>query len=224
MGAFLYPILTCFYVVMFFWGLRSFRESSFWGTSWLLFIMVALTYDNLILTIGVFIGVGETLEVLSLLRYLLNVFLTPTFVFIAWDILRRLRIEWSEYLTIRIVFNLYTFGVTVIGVYTEILWITLEPAYRNGVLQYIPSNHDHIPFALFLTIVPLFISGIFLWHKHRWPILIVGILFAIGIGAMAALMQNTLWVAIAECMLIMSLVLTECKLRHEDFQSTRSVQ
>lgn len=216
MGAFLYPVLTLFYVTLFFWGLRSFRESSFWGTSWLLFIMVALIYDNLILSIGMWIGAGEMLEVLSLLRYLLNVFLTPTFVFIAWDILRRIQIEWAEYLTTRIVFNLYTFGVTVIGVYTEILWITLEPVHINGVLQYLPNNDSFVHIAIFLAVIPLFVSGVFLWHKNRWPILMCGVVLTMLIGCITFIFQNHLWVVIAECLLIICLVLTEWKLRLED--------
>lgn len=219
MGAILYPILTGVYIGLFFWGLRSFRESSFWGTSWLLFIMVALCYDNLILAIGHWIGAGETLEVLSLLRYLLKVFLTPTFVFIAWDILRRLHIEWAEYLSTQILFNVYTFLVTVFGVYTEILWITLEPVSLHGILLYLP-NHHHIPVAIFLSIVPLVLSGYYLWKQLRWPILGFGVLIAIGIGGIALLCQSVIFASIAELLLIVSLVITEWKQRHEDFHRT----
>ena len=216
MGAVLYPLFTFFYLILFLWGLRSFRESSFWGTSWLLFIMVAFIYDNLILTIGQWIGKGDTLEVLSLLRYLLKVFLTPTFVFIAWDILRRLHVEWAEYLSTRLIFNFYTFGVTIIGVYTEILWITLEPYQQFGVLQYLPHNH-HVSFAIFLTIIPLLISGIFLWLKNQWPILMLGTLCALILGVVALMVQISLLAAVSEFFIITSLVLTELKLRNEDF-------
>lgn len=216
MGAVLYPFLTLIYMILFWWGLRSFRESSFWGTSWLLFIMVAFIYDNLILTIGQWIGTGDVLEVLSLLRYLLKVFLTPTFVFIAWDILRRLRIEWAEYLSTRIIFNLYTFSVTVIGVYTEILWITLEPSQQYGILQYLPHNH-HVSSVIFLTVIPLLVSGVVLWQKNQWPILMFGILLAVGLGMIALLVQMTICIAISEFLIIGCLVLTELKLRHEDF-------
>lgn len=220
MGAVLYPFLTLVYMILFWWGLRSFRESSFWGTSWLLFIMVAFIYDNLILTIGQWIGTGDALEVLSLLRYLLKVFLTPTFVFIAWDILRRQRIEWAEYLSTRIIFNLYTFCVTVIGVYTEILWITLEPSKQYGILQYLPHNH-HVSSVIFLTVIPLLVSGIVLWQKNQWPILMMGILLAMGLGMIAILVQMPICIAISEFLIIGCLVLTELKLRHEDFNLSR---
>ena len=146
--------------------------------------MVAFIYDNLILTIGQWIGTGDTLEVFSLLRYLLKVFLTPTFVFIAWDILRRLQVEWSEYLSTRIIFNVYTLAVTVIGVYTEILWNTLEPYRQYGILQYIPHDH-HVSMVIFLTVIPLFIAGILLWQKNHWPILLIGMVCAFGLGTVA---------------------------------------
>ncbi len=216
MGAVLHPVLTLFYFVFFWWGLRSFRESSFWGTSWLLFIKVAFIYDNLILTIGQWIGTGDTLEVLSLLRYLLKVFLTPTFVFIAWDILRRLQVEWSEYLSTRIIFNVYTFAVTVIGVYTEILWNTLEPYRQYGILQYLPHDH-HVSMVIFLTVIPLFIAGFVLWQKNRWPILLIGMVCAFGLGTVALLIQSAIIVSIAEFLIISCLILTEIKLRNEDF-------
>lgn len=216
MGAVLYPLFTLFYVILFWWGLRSFRESSFWGTSWLLFIIVAFIYDNLILSIGQWIGKGDTLEVLSLLRYLLKVFLTPTFVFIAWDILRRLQIEWAEYLSTRLLFNVYTFGVTIFGVYTEILWITLEPSHQFGVLQYIPHNHQ-VSFMIFLTVLPLLIAGLFLWRKNHWPILWLGTFCAFVLGVVALIVQVSIIAAIAEFLIIISLVLTELKLRNEDF-------
>lgn len=206
-------------LLYFFWGLRSFRESSFWGTSWLLFIMVALCYDNLILAVGSWIGAGETLEVLSLLRYLLKVFLTPTFVFIAWDILRRLHIEWAEYLSTRILFNFYTFFVTVFGVYTEILWITLEPVSHHGILLYLPNDH-HIPLAIFLAILPLVLSGYYLWRKLRWPILGCGVLITICMGGVAIFYKSVIFASIAEFLLIVSLVITEWKQRHEDFHRT----
>lgn len=216
MGAVLYPLFTCFYLLLFCWGLRSFRESSFWGTSWLLFIMVAFIYDDLILTMGQWIGKGDILEVLSLLRYLLKVFLTPTFAFIAWDILRRLQIEWAEYLSTRLLFNLYTFGVTIFGVYTEILWITLEPSQQFGVLQYVPHNH-HVSYVIFFTVIPLLVAGFFLWWKNQWPILMLGIISALILGVIALFLQNSMLVAIAELLIIISLVLTELKLRNEDF-------
>ena len=62
MDSFLYPVLTIGYLALFIWSFRSFRESFFWGTSWVLFIILALVYDNLILSLGIWLGQSELFE------------------------------------------------------------------------------------------------------------------------------------------------------------------
>lgn len=222
MDAFLYPIITVLYLTLFIWSFRFFRESSFWGTSWVLFIIVAFIYDNFILSVGNWIGVGETLEVLSLFRYLLHVLLIPTLVFVSLDILRRINVDWSEYLSVQIIYNLYTFTLTVIGVFTDILWIHLEPVQQNGVIRYIASE-SHLPYSSILTLIPLLISAIMVWRRLRWPILLMGIFLMVG-GGMVAIVANSQVIGAAfELILMWSLVMTEQKLNHEDFHTPPSM-
>ncbi|SEN48472.1 hypothetical protein [Lihuaxuella thermophila] len=221
MDAFLYPVITCLYLILFIWSLRFFHESSFWGSLWVLFIIVGLIYNNLILSVGRWIGVGDVLEVLSMFRYLLHVLLTPTLVFVALDILRRIHVEWSEYLSTRIVYNLYTFSLTVVGVYSEILWINLEPTEINGVLAYIPADSNiHFSYSTFLTLIPLLISGIVVWKRLRWPILIFGVLMALAGGVLTLASESMSLGSAFELILMWSLVVTEQKLKHEDFHPT----
>ncbi|TCS95710.1 hypothetical protein [Hazenella coriacea] len=223
MDAFLYPLLTLLYIVLFIWSFRTFYESSFWGTSWVLFILVALIYDSIILSIGNWIGVGEWLEVLSLFRYLLQVLLVPTLVFVSLDILRRIDVEWSEYLSIRIAFNLYTFGITVLGVFTEVIWIHLEPISSHGLLRY-ASTDSHFPFSALFMIIPLFIAAIMVWKKLRWPILLMGSIVAIMGGLIALWCDSFLLISVSQLILMWSIVLTEQKLKQEDFGSTQLYQ
>ncbi|SHE94673.1 hypothetical protein SAMN05444392_10578 [Seinonella peptonophila] len=216
MDALLYPVLTIFYLGLFIWSFRTFHDSSFWGTSWLLFIMVGLIYDTTIISLGNCIGPGSLLETFSLLRYFLKVFLMPTVIFIAWDILRRVKVEWSNYLSARIAFNLCTFVVTVIGVFTEILLVTLQPVEAGGVLRYVQQGHP-FPYGILLTFVPLWIAGVYVWREERWPLLLGGVvlcfvlsLFSIAFGS---LWLSSLW----EFLLVFTLVLSEWKLRSDDY-------
>lgn len=213
---YIYPLLTILYLWMFIWSYRTFRNSSYWGTSWLLFIMVALIYDNTIISLGHWIGPGQTLETLSLMRYLLKVFLTPTLVFIAWDILRRIQVEWSGYLSSRILFNVYTFLITILGVFTEILWITIRPIEQAGVVRYIQMNHP-IPYFSVFIVIPLFIAGIYLWRQQRWPILLLGVSASIVLGFTTLLFHNDLFTSTAELIIVYSLVLSEWTLHHDDY-------
>lgn len=82
----------------------------FWGTSWILFIILAFVYDNLVLSLGIWVGQSELFEMLSIVRYLLHVLLIPTLVYVSLDIMRRIRIEWSEYFVTHVVYHLYTFS------------------------------------------------------------------------------------------------------------------
>jgi len=218
MDVFVYPIITLLYVVLLFKSYRTFRESSFWGTSWVFFINIALVYENAILSLGGLIGIGSTLEVLNLVRYLLHVLLTPTLVFVSLDILRRIKVEWSDYLMTKVAFHLFTFILTAVGIFTEILWIDLEPVEVNGIIRYIPADM-YMPYATILALVPLMVTGMIVWRRLRWPVLLVGTLLAY-LGGGIAFHFKQYWVSgLFELLFMWSLVLVEQMLRQEDFQS-----
>jgi hypothetical protein len=222
MEAFLYPLITVLCVWLLVWSFRFFRESQFWGTSWTLFIILSLVYDNLILSLGKVIGTGDLLEMLSLVRYLLHVLLTPTLVFVSLDILRRIHVEWSEYMSTHILFHAYTFALTVLGVFTEILWINLEPVESGGVVFYVSTDH-HFSFVTMLIIFPLLLAGVMVWRRLRWPVLLLGVLqFAIGVFA-SAWLDRLILKALCECVLMWCLVMTEQRLKTEDFQTRRTL-
>jgi hypothetical protein len=222
MDAFLYPVITVLYLILLFWSFRSFRESSFWGTSWTLFLIVALIYDNGVISLGGWLGRGELLEMLSLVRYLLHVLLTPTLVFVSLDILRRIHIEWSEYLSTHVIYNLYTFTLTVLGVFTEILWIDLEPVEVGGVVRYVAAE-SHLPYATILAMLPLLISGQMVWRRLRWPVLLVGVALSMVTGAVGFFTNHMVIGSIGQLVLMWTLVITEQMLGHEDFQSHRTM-
>ncbi|MBA4496198.1 hypothetical protein ACFO25_17135 [Paenactinomyces guangxiensis] len=224
MDAFLYPLITFLYLILSVWSFRFFRESSFWGTSWIFFIIVGLIYNNLVLSLGRWMGEGEVLEVMSLFRYLLHVLLTPTLVFVALDILRRINVEWSEYLSTHIIYNLYTFSLTVIGVFTEIVWINLEPVTQSGVVRYASVDADsYLSYSTLLTLIPLFISAVMVWRQLRWPVLLLGVVVATAGGILAVSLESFVIGSAFELILMASLVLTEQKLKQEDFHTPETL-
>jgi hypothetical protein len=216
MDTFLYPLITVSYLVLFIWSFRFFRESSFWGTSWVLFIILALIYDNAVLSLGIWIGESDFLEMLNLFRYLLHVLLTPTLVFVALDILRRIQVEWSEYLMVKVFYHLYTFSLTVLGIFTDILWIDLKPVEKHGIIRYVASE-PHLPFATILAVIPLAVSAVVVWRRLRWPVLLAGVALALAGGAFAYVTDEPAIGSVFELVLMWSLVVTEQLLRSEDF-------
>lgn len=217
MDAFLYPVLTIGYLALFIWSFRSFRESFFWGTSWVLFIILALVYDNAVLSLGIWVGRSDLFEMLSLVRYLLHVLLIPTLVYVSHDILRRIRIEWSEYFVIHAVYHLYTFFLTVLGIFTNFLWVEIVPKEVGGVMQYLPQQVQ-FPIVSMLVFIPLIISGYLVWKKMRWPILIFGVILTMIGGVLAFVLKLPGWAAVFEFILMGSLVLTEQRLKAEDYE------
>ncbi|WP_124728353.1 hypothetical protein [Staphylospora marina] len=218
MDAYFYPVITFMYLVLFVWSFRTFRESSFWGTSWTLFLIVANIYSSIVLSAGAWIGQGYLLEMLSLVRYLLHVLLTPTLVFISLDILRRLHVEWSHDLSTGAVFNLYTFVLTVMGIFTEIIWIELVPVEVGGIVRYVP--HDgHVPVVMILPLVPLFLCGWMMWVRHRWPVLLFGVAVALLAGAVGISADVWYVSSLGQWLLMWTLVVTEQRLSPEEYHS-----
>ncbi|MBH8606295.1 hypothetical protein [Thermoactinomyces sp. CICC 10521] len=222
MDTFLYPLITILYLVLFVWSFRFFRESSFWGTSWILFLILTFIYDHAVLSVGNLFGEGDLLEMLSLFRYLFDVLLTPTLVFVSLDILRRIQVEWSEYLIVQVFTHLYTFLLTVLGIFTNILWINLEPVRIHGVIQYFPSK-NYFPYSTILALLPLVVAAFFLWRQLRWPVLLAGIVIAVvGVG-FACAVDNPAIGSVFELVLMWSLVMTELLLKSDDYGPGKSV-
>jgi hypothetical protein len=222
MDTFLYPLITILYFVLFIWSFRFFRESSFWGTSWIFFLILAFIYDHVVLSLGNLFGEGDFLEMLSLFRYLLYVLLTPTLVFVSLDILRRIQVEWSEYLIVHVFTHLYTFSLTVLGVFTNILWINLEPVKIHGVIQYLPSK-NYLPYSTILAVLPLMVAAVFLWRRLRWPVLMAGIVVAVLGVVFSYAVRDPAIDSIFELVLMWCLVMTEQLLKSDDYGPSKSV-
>ncbi|SFI62872.1 hypothetical protein [Thermoflavimicrobium dichotomicum] len=206
MEALFYPILTVIYFILFIQIFRYSRESEYWGTSWLLFLILCLFFRYFSLSLGTGIGFNEMLEALHIFAYVVYVVLIPLLVFVALDIVRRVHVDWGERLSTKAIFYSYFLIAVIFGVYTEFL--------RSDSAKIIL---DPIPATLFLALLPLFIVGWALWIQQRWPFMLLGMVTGfcgIGIGRLL----NNEWVyAICECLCIWILVLTEKRLITKEF-------
>jgi hypothetical protein len=218
MDILLYPLFSVGCLILFFCCFRIFRESPFWGTAWVLFLVLTFLYDNLILTFGRWIGFGDTLETLSLIRYLLHVLLIPTLVFVALDFLRRAQVSWVEGITSRVLFHLYTLVLTVIGIFHDFLWVQLESISINGIDRYVIGDHP-FSIALVLAIIPLFITSLAVWRRLECPILFFGFIFIMLLEVIAFFLESYAIGSFTELVLMSFLVLTEYRLKQEDYTS-----
>jgi hypothetical protein len=218
MDILLYPLFVLGYMVLFLYCYRLFQESPFWGTTWIFFLVTALMYDNLILMCGRWIGFGETLEVLSMIRYLLHVLLIPTLTFVSLDFLRRSKVHWVKRVAVIIMVNLYTFIVTILGVFHDFLWVQLEAISINGIDRYIISGS---PFSIsvFFAFLPVFFTSIVVWKKMQWSILFIGCMIVVLLGTISYYSGYFALASLTELIFMIFLVLTEYKLKQEDFSS-----
>ncbi|MCH5586013.1 hypothetical protein MK805_13800 [Shimazuella sp. AN120528] len=218
MDILLYPLFVLGCMVLFFCCFRFFQESPFWGTAWVFFLIIALAYDNLVLLCGRWIGFGETLEMLSMIRYLLHVLLIPTLTFVSLDFLRRTGARWVESVAIKILFNLYTFIVTIIGVFHDFLWVHMEAISINGIDRYIISESP-FSISMLFAFVPMIFTSVVVWKRMQWSILFFGCLFVSLLGAIAFFAEYYALGSFTELIFMSVLVLTEYRFKQEDFTS-----
>lgn len=218
MDILLYPLFVLGCMVLFFCCFRFFQESPFWGTAWVFFLVIAITYDNLVLMCGRWIGFGETLEMLSMIRYLLHVLLIPTLAFVSLDFLRRTGARWVKSVAVIIFFNLYTFVVTIVGVFYDFLRVYMEAISINGIDRYIISDSP-FPLSMFFAFVPVIFTSVVIWKRMQWPILFLGCLLVGLLGIISYIAEYYALGSFTELIFMAVLVLTEYKLKPEDFTS-----
>lgn len=97
MDTFLYLFFTGSYIALLIWGLIGIRKQDLpqW-TSFIYLIILALIYDNGIIAFGKWIGEGELLETLNLLRFWTHAFLTPLLVLFATGTLKESGVLWAQ--------------------------------------------------------------------------------------------------------------------------------
>jgi hypothetical protein len=218
MDILLYPLFVLGCMVLFFCCFRYFQESPFWGTAWVFFLVITLVYDNLVLLFGRWIGFGETLEMLSMIRYLLHVLLIPTLVYVSLDFLRRTGAEWVESVAIQVFVHLYTFVLTITSVFHDFLWVQMEAISINGIDRYVTSES---PFSItfIFAFVPMILTSFVIWRKMEWPILFLGCMFVSLLGAVSFFTEYYALGSFTELIFLTILVITEYKLKQEDYTS-----
>lgn len=218
MDALLYPLFVVGCIILFVCCFRFFRESLYWGTAWLLFLVTVIVYDNLLMLIGDWIGFGDILEMLSMLRYLLHALLVPTLVFVSLDVLRRAEVDWVERFPVQMLFYLYTITLTVAGIFHDFLWVQMEAVSVNGIDRYIISDS---PFSwiVIAAFFPLIATSLLIWRKLQWPVLFFGCILVCLCGAVAIISETYVLGSFTELVLLSILAITEYRLKQEDYIS-----
>ncbi|WP_255256011.1 hypothetical protein [Priestia megaterium] len=90
----LYFLFSFCYIVLFFFSIYVVRKNT--SPFYMLFlplVIAGLIYDNIMIGIGSFIGEGDTLHSLSMLRFWFHALFTPTLVLFAYGVAKYRRLH-----------------------------------------------------------------------------------------------------------------------------------
>ncbi|WP_425310655.1 hypothetical protein AADG42_18365 [Ammonicoccus fulvus] len=166
------------YLALLIWGIAlAMRHGWLTPANLPLLVLAALVYDNFMLGIGSFIGVGPLLEGLNLARFWVHAFVTPVLVAWALHTLRRAGFRWAQPRWFQLVSIGSVLVLVVIEILTEIRGLELVPREEYGVLSYTHAEPAGGPPVMVLVVaLVLLVVGAMIWWKQKWPWLFLGAL------------------------------------------------
>ncbi len=139
------------------------------GTLLILLITAGVFYDNLILSLGNWLGDGDLLFYLSVPRFWLHQLLLPWIIFAVFEQLRAAEVRWTRRTWVRRATLAVAVMVMLIGIFTRLVPLRLEPAVMDGVLRYVSVGTQGPPLVSILSIGIAGLLGIFYGFKKNWP-------------------------------------------------------
>ncbi|MGQ9910556.1 MAG: hypothetical protein ACUVS2_17145 [Candidatus Flexifilum sp.] len=210
MDQLLYSLYTIAFIVLSAMTARVWLASRSVGTLMLLFVMLAMIYENGVLALGVVIGHGPLLEALSWLRFIGYAAFPPLLVITGLDAARRSGVAWADRRAVRLAAWVVTAALIAFALFVEVIGRELEPRVLNGVVRYMWVSKGVPPLGVILMNLILIGFGFAIWRQTRYAGLLLGagfLLIGDGIAAgryvlgsgielifMAALLAVEVWV------------------------------
>jgi hypothetical protein len=165
MAAFLYPVYTVFLVLLLGWSFSLYQHSHDVGLFVLVLIIVAITYDNLIVSIGRWVGQGGILLNLSHPRFIGHVLLTPLSIVAAFKLCFQSGVDWalnpascqSAWIAVGVLVT-----AEILSYYRKFEPI---PAWFQGTLRYTNGAYKIPPIPSILTTIMVSILGWMIWRE-----------------------------------------------------------
>lgn len=193
--------------IVLFWGISLARTYGFLTiANVILLVLLGLIYDNVIIAMGKYIGEGNTLESLNLLRYWLHTFITPTLILFAWSTYYRTGLPTAKKTGWKVLAAILTIGLILYESLTTLVGLELRPSWKKGVLTYEGSGS-----ALMVIVITLVIgvAGFILWKKSHFPWLFIGTLSMVLGGILAGWLNSFPIMNILELLFMVSILMTK---------------
>ncbi len=215
MAAVLYPFYTAVMCVLLGWVVCLYQTSQHQlGLIFLMMIIAAIIYDNLLISVGRWVESKEMLLRLSHPRFLGHVILTPFSVAVAYALCQQGNLPWA----IAPSSGLGVFFVTLILIITELLtyYRKFQPTtvLFQGTLRYTNSGYKMPPYPSIVTTILVGALGYYLWQQLSYPWLLVGSVVMFVGGAIPQKLVGPTVCSGVEVILMTSFCITAETLEH----------
>jgi hypothetical protein len=225
--ALIYPLIHLIIAAMAWllinWGISLWKKSSSLAMIVTPLLLVSLSYDNFILGTGSFIGAGEVLEKLSMIRFLLHYLVLPLFIVIGVELAHRAGAKWANTL-VRVLAWGVAFALAGIDITKNYIGLDLKPEVFAGMLRYVPENLNGPPIITIVVNLFMLLIGIGIWVRLEWPVLFIGTFIGLIGNAIPSSTLGTLPGSGSEFILALSLLLTEQTIQFISNQTTQKPQ
>ncbi len=171
-------------------------------------VIAGLIYDNVMIGIGSFIGEGDTLRSLSMLRFWFHALFTPTLVLFAYGVAKYSTITWAKKPVAGILFLLTTFALISYEI-IETISQRMEVVREYGIVRYTLVGSSGPPLMVLIVAIILLFVGISLFRKTRWSSMMIGVAVMIVGSAVSVPIPSTAVTNTFELIFIFSLFLTQ---------------
>lgn len=189
MDSLIYTIFTIYYILLLFFGMYHSQNKKLYSI-FLPLVTLGLIYDNLVIVLGQYIGVGPFLVGLNAIRYWIHAFFTPTLILFSMNAVRKTNTKWSQHPLFPIIAWLYSIFLILLELFTETFGLKIMPKWEYGVLHYVPEEPSGIPLMIVGLVIWILISSIIIWQKQRWIWMFIGTLIML-IGSSVPLNINS---------------------------------
>ena len=174
-------------------------------------LLASISYDNFVLGAGRFIGEGDVLEKLSMLRFLLHYIIVPFFIVVGVEIAYEAGAKWANQ-GIRILSWILAAGLAISDVSRNYFGLKLTAYDVLGVLRYTAETAVP-PFVTIAVNIFMLLIAIGIWVRLKWSWLFVGTLIAFIGNAIPTSIVGTFPSCLSELLMALSLLLTEKRIQ-----------
>jgi hypothetical protein len=181
-----YIVVAAIQIFLFITLFRLWRKSDSIYPIFPLIVIGGIIYDNLIIGFGAYIGEGELLKALNVPRFVIHAFFTPLIMIFAIGVARRCGVGFAQGKAAHTIVCLIATAMVALGVYHEVIQLTMQAKAEDGTLRYINTALQGPPVPAIATIIVVMILAIFVWVKTKKPWYFLGTLLMFFLAPMAS--------------------------------------